>query len=235
MTPFIFTSVTDKTALLEGDEARHCLKVMRHRAGERVIGIDLKGQMLACRIVDTGRDIVYLEIAERFPEWGEKPLQVWIGISVLHKPDRFEWLVEKAVELGVNRIVPYVGKHTVKTGMRLDRMERIVQAAMKQCMRSRMPELLETQSLREGLDSLQADVRLCAHIDGVAMDVAVGEGIKTAGSVALLVGPEGDFAAEELALVAGQGFKHVNLGSNRLRAETAAIHLMSVLKHLAGY
>lgn len=235
MTPFIFSSVSENRALLEGEEARHCLKVMRHRPGERVIGVDGKGTMLSCIILETHKDAVTLEILERELNWGEKPLQVSLAVSLLHKPDRFEWLLEKAVELGVNKIVPYVGKHTVKTGMRLDRMERIMLAALKQCMRSRLPELLDAQPLAQALRAMPADVRLMAHIEGQPMAEALGIQLRAASSVALLIGPEGDFAPEELQAAATAGFQHVHLGSNRLRSETAAIHLLSVVKHLAGY
>lgn len=235
MTPFIFSSVSETRAMLEGEEARHCLKVMRHRPGERVIGVDGKGTMLSCIILETHKDTVILEILEREAEWGEKPLQVWLAVSLLHKPDRFEWLLEKAVELGVNKIVPYVGKHTVKTGMRLDRMERILLAALKQCMRSRMPELMDAQPLAHALRAMPADVRLMAHIEGQPVDAALASRLSTAKSVALLIGPEGDFAPEELATAASAGFQHIHLGTNRLRSETAAIHMLSVVKHLAGY
>ena len=221
--------------MLEGEEARHCLKVMRHRPGERVIGVDGKGMMLSCLIVETHKDAVTLEILEREAEWGEKPLQVWLAVSLLHKPDRFEWLLEKAVELGVNKIVPYVGKHTVKTGMRLDRMERILLAALKQCMRSRMPEILDAQPLQSALRAMPADLRLMAHIEGKALEAGFTARVRQAGSVALLIGPEGDFAPEELEAAAAAGYQHVSLGQNRLRSETAAIHMLSVVKHLAGY
>lgn len=221
--------------MLEGEEARHCLKVMRHRPGERVIGVDGKGMMLSCLILETHKDAVTLEILEREAEWGEKPLQVWLAVSLLHKPDRFEWLLEKAVELGVNKIVPYVGKHTVKTGMRLDRMERILLAALKQCMRSRMPEILDAQPLAQALRAMPADLRLMAHIEGQALEEGFAAQVRQAGSVALLIGPEGDFAPEELEAAAAAGYQHVRMGQNRLRSETAAIHMLSVVKHLAGY
>jgi 16S rRNA (uracil1498-N3)-methyltransferase len=235
MTPFIFTAITEKSALLEGEEARHCMKVMRHRPGERVIGVDGKGQMLSCIILETHKDAVTLEIMEREAEWGEKPLQVWLAVSLLHKPDRFEWLMEKAVELGVNKIVPYVGKHTVKTGFRPDRMERIMLAALKQCMRSRLPELVDAQPLAQALQHLPADLRLMGHIEGEVIGDGIATQLRAARSVALLIGPEGDFAPEELSAAANAGFTHVNLGTNRLRSETATIHLLSVVKHLAGY
>lgn len=235
MTPFLFSTVSADHAELLDEEARHCLKVMRHRAGEHVFGVDGHGQMLECRIVATHRDRVELEIVARHAEWGEKPLQVILGVSMLHKPDRFEWLLEKSVELGANKIVVYAGKHTVKTGVRIDRLERILQAALKQCMRSRMPTLLDAGPLAAALPLLQADIQLIAHAGTGMPGHTWGPGIAQASSVSILIGPEGDFAEEELAACQQSGFTAVQLGQNRLRSETAAIHLLGLVKHWAGY
>lgn len=235
MTPFLFSKVTEKTAELHGDEAKHCMKVMRHRAGEHVIGVDGKGKMLECRILGTIRDIVELEIVSVVEGWGEKDLQITLGVSMLHKPDRFEWLLEKSVELGANRIVVYAGKHTVKTGVRIDRLERILQAALKQCMRSRMPLLVDGGNFFQALPLLASDVKLIAHAGTGTNTWDWAGGIQSSGSISLLIGPEGDFAEEELEAASKAGFQAVGLGQNRLRSETAAIHILGLVKHHAGY
>jgi 16S rRNA (uracil1498-N3)-methyltransferase len=236
MTPFFFSNATENEAFLEGEEARHCLKVMRNKTGDRVLGIDGKGWMYLGKILEISKKGVRLEILEREENWGEKPAQIYLLVSPLHKADRFEWLVEKATELGVTHVVPYLAKHTVKTGLRLDRLERIMESAVKQCLRSRTPTISEPVMLEEALQELpQGGIRLIAHAPtGVPMS-SLEMGWDQAGTVVLLLGPEGDFAEDELDMCSAAGFSPVSLGNNRLRSETAAIHLMGLVKDRIGY
>lgn len=235
MTPFFFNSIQGNLATIEGEEARHCLKVMRHRVGEHVIGIDGQGNMLEGSISATGKDSVTVSIMGRTAEWGEKPQQITLAVSMLHKPDRFEWLLEKAVELGANRILVYHGKHTVKTGVRIDRLERILMAALKQCMRSRMPKIEDVGDFRLSLPGMMSEVNLIAHGPTGLAPAEWSPSLQKAKSVSILIGPEGDFAQEELDAAKESGFTPVSLGENRLRSETAAIHLLGIVKHHIGY
>lgn len=235
MTPFYISQVAGDTAFLLGEEAHHCIKVLRKKVGDEIIGIDGAGQMLVCKVRALGRDQMELQVLERHLGWGEKQQRIYLLISPLHKPDRFEWLVEKAVELGVTDIVPYVGKHTVKTGLRADRMERIMIAALKQCMRSQLPVLHDPVSLTKAMAIAQAEIALVAHAD---LGQPIGHAqfpFATAAAASILIGPEGDFAPEELAEALAAGYRPVTLGQNRLRSETAAIHLLGLVKFFFGY
>ncbi|MFN8396012.1 MAG: RsmE family RNA methyltransferase [Bacteroidia bacterium] len=235
MTPFYIRDGGGDTAYLEGEEALHSTKVLRKKVGDEILGVDGKGQMLLCRVSALGKGLVELEILERHRDWGEKPQRISILVSPLHKPDRLEWLIEKSVELGVTDIYPYLGKHTVKTGLRADRLERIMIAALKQCMRSQLPKLHTAAPLKAALAGLEAEVRLIAtaeakqHTQDLPVDWVM------APSAAILVGPEGDFSQEELDLAIGNRFQSVSLGQNRLRSETAAIHLLGLVKNFMRY
>lgn len=236
MTPFFFSKIIDKDAWLEGEEARHCLKVMRFKTGDRALGIDGKGSMYLGKIVEINKREVRLEILEHHQNWGEKPQQIYLFVSPLHKADRFEWLVEKATELGVTHIVPYLSRHTVKTGLRIDRLQRIMLSAVKQCLRSRIPEITDPVSFTDALETIEeGGTRIIGHgptgapIGDLSIDWASTE------RSYLIIGPEGDFAEEELQLCLEAGFQTVSMGSNRLRSETAAIHLMGLVKNLIGY
>lgn len=236
MTPFFFSKIIGKEAWLEGEEARHCLKVMRFKTGDRAVGIDGKGGMYLGKIAEINKKEVRLDILEQQQNWGEKPEQIYLFVSPLHKADRFEWLVEKATELGVTHIVPYLSRHTVKTGLRIDRLQRIMLSAVKQCMRSRIPEIDEPISLDEALDSMeQGGIRIIGHgPSGVPMQELE---IKWPGEdrIYLMIGPEGDFAEDELQSCRDAGFLTVSMGENRLRSETAAIHLLGLVKNTIGY
>lgn len=236
MTPFYLSKIEGKTAWLRDEEAKHCRKVMRKREGEDVIGVDGQGFMYRCRISGGTKHAVELKILEVVENWGEHPFEIALLISPLHKTDRFEWLVEKAVELGVTRIQPYLGKHTVKTGMRVDRLGRIAAAALKQCLRSRMPVWGELVNLEEALQVVEGhDLKLLAHGPTGQPLSRFNDQWPKAKSVALLIGPEGDFAEPELETVKEAGFETVGLGHNRLRSETAAIHFLGLVKASLNY
>lgn len=235
MTPFYISKVAGETAYLLGEEAHHVIKVMRKKVGDEIVGIDGAGTMLVCTVRAIARDQLELAVLERHADWGEKKQSIYLLISPLHKPDRFEWLIEKAVELGVTHIVPYVGKHTVKTGLRADRMERIMVAALKQSMRSRLPVLHEPLPLREAIKQVPHDLAFVGHAElGKPMDTYQ-DRFAAATTAAILIGPEGDFAPEELEVALQNDFLPVSLGHNRLRSETAAIHLLGIVKNNFGY
>lgn len=235
MTPFYIGQNDTKSAYIVGEEARHCVKVMRKKSGDHVVGVDGKGNMLVGKIVDIKKQLVELQILERHAEWGEKSQQIHLLVSPLHKADRFEWLVEKATELGVTHIVPYLSKHTVKTGLRAERLERIMISAMKQCLRSRVPALSELQSLDEAIAACNSEVRLIGHGPSGQAFTEQGPALAVAQDITILIGPEGDFSEDELETALTAGFAPVSLGENRLRSETAAIHMMGLVKHFAGY
>lgn len=235
MTPFFFTDIQgDKTSLYD-EEAKHCVKVMRKREGEDLIGIDGKGNMYRARISHLGKRRVDLDILSKEENWGEKDQQITLLVSPLHKVDRFEWLIEKSVELGVNHIIPYLGMHTVKTTIRPERLERITIAALKQCLRSRLPLISPLLPFPEAMELVKAEVKLMGHGPSGAPLENHQTQLKSSQSVALLIGPEGDFADSELNLALSQEFQPVSLGSNRLRSETASIHLIGLVKNYMGY
>jgi 16S rRNA (uracil1498-N3)-methyltransferase len=235
MTPFYIEEIKGNRGYLHGEEARHCLKVMRKKVGDEIIAIDGHGYMYVCRFAEASKDKVALDILTRHADWGEKSQRVTLLISPLHKPDRFEWLIEKAVELGATDIIPYVGTHTVKTGVRVDRMERICVAALKQCMRSRLPALHAPTDFEAALKLAQGSVKLIGHAEHGLPIGQLSIDWQTVDSIAILIGPEGDFSHEEVTHAIENGYKPVLLGNNRLRSETAAIHLLGIAKHLLQF
>ena len=235
MTPFFFSDISGNRVTLYDEEAKHCVKVMRKREGEDVIGIDGKGNMYRAQIEELGKRKAFLRILSQEKDWGEKPQQITLLVSPLHKVDRFEWLVEKSVELGVNQIIPYIGTHTVKTGVRVDRLERICMAALKQCLRSRLPVIHEPVGFEEAIEMAESEVKLLGHGPSGKVFSGFQAEISQSDSLAILIGPEGDFDDRELAIAIEAGYHAVSLGSNRLRSETAAIHLLGLAKQAMGY
>jgi 16S rRNA (uracil1498-N3)-methyltransferase len=172
-----------------------------HVAPEQVIG----------HVVDTRREV------------GEPDVAVTVGLGLLTKRSRFETFVEKAVELGVRRIVPLRTRHAEPSGVRADRLRRVMVAALKQCRRSRLPDLTAPRALDALLGATTADVRLLCH-GGDAHPPIFGALEEAGGDdVLALVGPEGGFAPDEVAAATEAGCTPVSLGPRRLRAETAGL------------
>lgn len=238
MNLFYFFLKNSDFASIKGEEARHCVRVMRQKVGDRVYGIDGEGVMYSGKIVGLGKDLVEVALRERTKEWGEHPYKVCLAISPLRQADRFEWLVEKAVELGVTEVVPVITRRTVKARIRMDRLGRIMQAALKQCKRSRLPVLFEPEPISHYLERVQGvdSLRLMGWCEeetetlGAHMEAAA-----AAQRVDLLVGPEGGFDVREVEAGRTAGFAPVSLGTNRLRAETAGVTLLSWTKFAKGF
>jgi len=153
--------------------------------------------------------------------------------------ERFEWFLEKATEIGVDSIVPVWCRHSERTTLRPDRLERILIAAMKQSLQPFLPVLEPAISLEMFL-SKKPERDYCCYIaymepgpEGRHLFEACHPGKDTL----VLVGPEGDFSPEEVERCIGVGFKAVSLGRNRLRTETAAVaaaHCVALVNDLLG-
>lgn len=235
MTPFYISEIQGNTGILLGEEARHCVKVLRLKVGDQVVAVDGKGNMFQGEIERLGKERVEFSLDQRTQDWGEHGRRIRVWASPLHKADRFEWLVEKAVELGATEICPYLSIRTVKTGFRVDRMERIAIAATKQCKRSRTPIVHEPVPLALALADTSADLRLIAWMQASAPLTEVQEKVASTQFVDLFIGPEGGFSDEEAESALAAGLVPVSLGENRLRTETAAIHLLSATKVFMQY
>lgn len=222
---------------LSGDEYRHLARAARHRAGDVVGLTNGTGLVAAARVESIGRDRAVLLVEELFPGYGEPAVQLTLAVGLI-VPSRFEWLVEKAVEVGVTRIVPLVTQWSERRrGVRLERLRRIAVAATKQCQRAVVPEVAEPVGLPELLETVdQFDLTVLAEAESETSAAATlrRTAQRTEGkrSVLALVGPEGGFSAQERQLAAGAGAVEANLGPRRLRTETAALHLSILLLNI---
>lgn len=216
--------------LLPADEGAHCVRVLRKNVGDHIFVTDGKGRRYECEITEINpkrsevwvRVIDYKEIPNH---WG---CRITLGIAPTKNADRMEWFVEKAVEMGIDRIVLMKCRHSERKEMRTDRLMKIAVSAMKQSLKTTLPKI------EGGVDfgSLVNDVR------GVTPNLYIAHCCKEserkplikelmkhkAGEdIVLLIGPEGDFSNDEIGGALDAGFVAVTLGESRLRTETAAM------------
>lgn len=226
---YLPTPVTRTRVTLDGPEAHHLLRVMRAGAGDRVVLFDGSGAEFEAEVVRAGRGEAELAILARAEVDRELPIEVVLGVS-LPKGDRQKWLVEKAVELGVRRLVPLiVGRSVARPGEEaVARLRRAVIEASKQCGRNRLMEIAPAQDWSGWLAACaRCAVRLVAHpVPGAAPAGTLLAGARA--SCALAAGPEGGFTEEEIAAAVQAGWRVVGLGARTLRTETAAIVLASL-------
>lgn len=210
------------------DEARHAVSVLRHAVGDVVRVVDGEGRAVLVRLTRADRNGAAGTVEREDNQVREAALRVTLGIGLLKQRARFETLLEKATELGVQEIVPIQSERTERERLRLDRAESILISAMKQSHRSYRPRLLAPMDVGAFVEQSAFDARfVCHEAAGGSNDGLVH--IESQGKVAVLVGPEGGFTEEEVLLALNAGFHALNLGPRRLRAETAAMAVLSAL------
>ncbi|WEK47520.1 MAG: 16S rRNA (uracil(1498)-N(3))-methyltransferase [Candidatus Andeanibacterium colombiense] len=242
------------TLALEGPQAHYLARVMRVAEGDAVILCDdLTGEW-AARVTEAGKREVTLEVAERLRE--RQPVPDFTLCAALLKKDRFDWVLEKATELGVRRIQPVLTRRCVADKLNLERARAAIVEAAEQCARTALPELAEPVKLDALLKSWDASRALffADEAGGEPAAEAFAEPLRRQGpqsdsrdteggarlrgdslKAALLVGPEGGFDdAERAAIRVLSAAVPITLGPRILRGETAAISATAVWMALAG-
>jgi len=228
--------ITAERVTLDGPEAHHLLHVMRAAIGESVILFDNSGAEFPAVIEKLGRANVDLRIVERVEIDRELPFPLAVGVA-LPKGDRQKWLVEKLTELGVTTLVPLTTTRGIAqpTDSALERLERAVIEAAKQCGRNRLMQIAKPQSWNDWIspttsiagDSQSPDtLRLLAHPNGTPL---ADLNLTSQQPTQLTIGPEGGLTDSEVAAAIAAGWLPVDLGPRILRVETAAILLAAAI------
>jgi 16S rRNA (uracil1498-N3)-methyltransferase len=221
------SAIRGQRVVLPADEARHLRTVLRGDEGDEITVVDGTGGWYRVKITRLAPEQGVGTITERRENVGEPPIDVTVALGILKKRSRFETFIEKAVELGVRRIVPLRTRRTERDSIREERLRNVMVAAMKQCRRSRLPDLAAPQSPEALLGGSEAELRLVCHAGDGAVPIrqAVSVAAPVASALAL-VGPEGGFSPSEVEDAAEAGCVSVSLGARRLRAETAALAVL---------
>ena len=228
---FIDEPISPGRVVLAGAEAHHLIHVMRAAPGMQVVLFDGSGAEFPAVVEQVGRSDVVLSSLSREEVDRELPFAMTLGVA-LPKGDRQKWLVEKAVELGVSRIVPLRTQRGVAQPVEqaLARLERTVVEASKQCGRNRLMQIDRPQSWPEFLHTeSNASCRLLGHPHGACGASQLSVPDPRPECIALAIGPEGGFTDDEVAEAVAAGWQTVDLGPRILRIETAALLLVAVM------
>ena len=232
---FYAYEVNGRYCRLDAEESGHCVRVLRHRAGDAVDVIDGQGTLYHCRLTLDNPKGAEAEILSEEADWGAHPYHLTIGCCPTKNNDRFEWFVEKATELGVDRIVPLIGGHSERKVYKTERAQRIALSATKQSLKARIPEIAEPVSVKDFLvmpGSDRASLKLIAYCfeeETLRTSIKAALNASDARDITILIGPEGDFSQEEAQLALKNGYIPIHLGNSRLRTETAAVTAVEVV------
>lgn len=220
---FVSTPIAGSgVVVLAADEARHLSTVLRASAGDEVTLFDGSGDEFIGRIQTIRKNSVDLQIVERRTVSRELPFTLTLAVA-LPKGERQKWLIEKAVELGVTRLLPLITQRGVAQPVEaaLERLRRTVIEASKQCGRNRLMEIAAAQPAAELFASAEdAQQRMIAHPGGRPIGQCRHD---SAAALLAAIGPEGGFSPDEVAAAASAGWQTVSLGDRILRVETAAL------------
>ncbi len=206
---------------LPEDESRHAVKVLRLSPGDEIDITDGMGGLHKAHVNQNDPRQCTFSITHSLitPHHG---YFIHLAIAPTKNADRIEWMVEKCVELGVDAISFIQCKTSERKSINLERIEKIAISAMKQSIQSRLPLLNALVPFTQFIKGRKEQQKFIAHVDENHKDHLINVA-KPKSDCIVLIGPEGDFAPEELQLAGTEGFVKIGLGSSRLRTETAGL------------
>lgn len=233
---FIASDIGHDLIHLGEEESHHCIRVLRLREDDQVIVTDGKGTWAHGHIDDPRPRQTAIRLHKIIREYNKRPFHLHIAVAPTKSMDRFETFLEKATECGVDEITPVICAKSERRTVKVHRMQRIVEAAMKQSLRAYMPVLNAPISFADFISRSNGWGRnaFIAHCAGKEKETRLAGLYPRGGNATLMVGPEGDFTGEEIEAALGAGFQAITLGTHRLRTETAAIALCVQANALNG-
>jgi len=208
--------------MLQDDEARHAVKVLRLKVMDEVFATDGLGNWFQCSISDIGKRHCILKIENHIKNKGKRNYKLHIAVAPTKNIKRFEWFLEKATEMGIDEITPIITEHSERRDMKIERSNRVITSAMKQSLKAYHPILNEPVRFEDLFEKINEQELFIAHlIEEKQVDLK--HAYTKDSDVCILIGPEGDFSEKEIELAINKGFKAVKMGNERLRTETAAL------------
>ncbi len=227
---FYEPNITGDQFHLNEDEARHCIKVLRKKAGDLINIIDGKGTFYVCEIKEANSKSCHLAIKEKTSE-EKRTFKIHLAIAPTKNLDRIEWLVEKAVEIGVDELSFVICQNSERQHLKFERIEKKAISAMKQSLKASLPKINPTIKLSDFLKVDYKGEKFIGYVDSTN-PLHLKEAARKSEHYHILIGPEGDFSNVELLEAEKAGFKKISLGKSRLRTETAglaACHILNLI------
>jgi 16S rRNA (uracil1498-N3)-methyltransferase len=230
---FYFEDITEPTFTLNAEESGHIVRVLRMKEGDVVDFTDGKGNLFHCRLLDENHKACQFEVMQKTIGKDHREFEIHMAVAPTKNINRYEWFLEKATEIGVDRILPFTSKHSERKVIKKDRLNRVITAAVKQSLKTFHPVLDELTTFQKLIDIPFDGDKFIAYIDeNVTLELS--QAYHPNKNALILIGPEGGFSPEEAAQAKASGFEPVRLGPSRLRTETAAVAACHTI-HILNY
>lgn len=216
--------IEDDKGFLTAEESWHCAKVLRKKSGDKICLIDGAGSFYDGVLELVNEKQCVCRVMGEPLKQKERGFYLHLAIAPTKQIDRIEWMLEKAVEMGIDEISFFVSKNSERTVVKKDRLDKIVESAVKQSLQARIPKVNEAVPLKKLLPEASEEQKFIAHCFPQQKTDIRAVQFKNKRSL-FLVGPEGDFTKDEVAEAEQFGFKAISLGENRLRTETAGLYI----------
>ncbi len=212
---------TDRSFQFSKEESKHIVKVLRKRLKDRLFITDGEGMLYEGEITEANPKQCTVAILKGTRSYPDRHY-LHMVVAPTKMNDRYEWFLEKATEIGVHEITPIICERSERKSLKMDRMERVVEAAMKQSLQTYKPKLNTPVSFEKFIALPPRGKPFIAHCEPLARH-ELKRRVMADRDLTILVGPEGDFSSTEIKKALKNGYVPVSLGKNRLRTETAAI------------
>ena len=222
MNIFYTPDISGNTYTLNETESKHCVRVLRLEKGNRITLVDGRGGFFTAEITEPNPKRCVAEIVNSEQNFGLRNYQVHIAIAPTKNIERIEWFLEKATEIGINRVTPLLCRYSERKEIKCDRLEKVMISAMKQSLKAYLPQLDELTKFNEFIRQPFEGQKFIAHCEEQHRELLKNV-VKSGGNYQILIGPEGDFSTEEIEAAIKTGFLPVSLGDSRLRTETAGV------------
>lgn len=219
---FYTPEITGKTYTLDETESKHCVRVLRLEKGDEITLVDGRGGFFTAEIADPDPKRCTVTVIKSELNFGIRNFQVQVAIAPTKNIERIEWFLEKATEIGINRVTPLLCRHSERKEIKHERLEKVMVSAMKQSLKAYLPQLDELTKFNDLIRQPFEGQKFIAHCEEQHRDL-LKNAVKSGGNYLILIGPEGDFSPEEIELAIAAGFVPVSLGDSRLRTETAGV------------
>jgi 16S rRNA (uracil1498-N3)-methyltransferase len=208
---------------LGAEESAHAVKVLRLGAGSRLRLVDGRGTLYEAEVTDASPRGCGVRVVSSVADFGRRGYRLVMGVAPTKNSERYEWFLEKATEVGLDGVVPLECANSERRVFNGARAEKVLVSAMKQSLKATLPGLEPLTAFREVVERPFEGVKLIAHCRTEGVRVPITHALSAGVDALILIGPEGDFTAEEVALAEANGFVAISLGTSRLRTETAAL------------
>ena len=215
------------------DEAMHALRVLRLQSGDEMMLMDGCGNFYRAEVTLAHTKRCLYEIKETFPQQRQWSGNIHLAIAPTKLMDRMEWMLEKAVEIGVDEISFLNCQFSERRVVKLPRLEKIVIAAMKQSHKAWKTQLNDIVSFKEFINQPREGRKFIAHCYEEVPRTYLFDELRKPAEIedaTVLIGPEGDFSIDEVRLAVANGYQSVHLGESRLRTETAGLSAVMMMQ-----